>query len=159
MTLLHEMIHIKNHQEEVQDCTTNHYHNKYFLNVALEVGMVVIKHKTQGWSITTTMLPRNVVERDFVRKPTSENREKCQKAFIAADLDRNLFKRVCTEMRSKAKQEKPTKTFFLKYVCNCPPPHNSIRSGRRPDGPNALNVHCENCHSKFICVSSVSEEN
>lgn len=157
-TMLHEMIHLKNYQLNVQDCTTNQYHNKHFLNAALRVGLVVIKHKTQGWAITTTQYPRNVVEREFVRQPEKAAYERCADAFLAAKLDKTLFRRSCSEIRSKIKDEKPPKTYFLKYVCNCPTPHNSIRSGRRPDGPNALNIQCMNCHSKYVCVSNLTDE-
>lgn len=155
-TMLHEMIHQDNELAGVTDCTTNQYHNKHFLNSALAIGLVVIKHKTQGWAITTTLYPRNVVEREYVRKPEKAALERCAEAFLAAKLDKVLFRRTCTELRAKLKEEKPPKTFFLKYVCNCPPPHNSIRSGRRPDGPNALNIRCMNCRSELICVNDIS---
>lgn len=151
--LLHEMIHISNAQRGVTDVTTNQYHNKYFLQAALDVGLVVIKHKTQGWAITTTAYPRNVVERIFIKKPTKETIARRNEAFASLKLDRGAFNACRAEIRESIKTDKPPKTYFLKYQCNCPPPHNSIRSGRRPDGPNALNIQCLNCRSKFVCVS------
>lgn len=156
--LLHEMIHIVNDQADLPDVTTNQYHNKYFLQQALAVGFVVIKHKTQGWAITGTVFPRNVIERAYIKRPTRENVLKRVKAFDAIELDKNLFKELQNDIKGKTKLEKPTKTYFLKYQCNCLPPHNSIRSGRRPDGPNALNIQCLNCRSQFVCVTDLGPD-
>ena len=158
LALLHEMIHIKNDQAEVVDCTTNHYHNKAFLIAALAVGLVVIKHKTQGWALTTTMYPRNVVEKKFISKPTKETSIRLAEVFALIKFDKTIFKQARSEIRQRSKEDKPSKTYFLKYVCNCPPPHNSIRSGRRPDGPNALNIQCQDCHSTFVCITELEAE-
>ena len=153
--LLHEMIHIRNHQNGVVDCTTNQYHNKNFLQSALAVGLVVIKHKTQGWAITTTIYPRNVVDRDYIRKPQKEATLSLMEVFNSIKLDKSICKNARTAIRMKLKEEKPTKNYFLKYVCNCHPPHNSIRSGRRPDGPNALHIQCLDCRSTFVCATEL----
>jgi hypothetical protein len=158
LALLHEMIHIRNAQAEVVDCTTNHYHNKAFLTAALAVGLVVIKHKTQGWSLTTTMYPRNVVQKKYIMKPTRDAATRLGEVFALIKFDKTIFKQAKSEIRQQAKEDKPSKTYFLKYVCNCPPPHNSIRSGRRPDGPNALNIQCQNCHSTFVCVTELDPD-
>jgi hypothetical protein len=155
--LLHEMIHISNYQCGDVDVTANQYHNKHFLQVALEVGLVVIKHKTQGWAITSTTYPRNVVERIYIKKPNKEAIKRRNDIFDEISIDKTIFKLARAEIRERIKSEKPTKTFFLKYQCNCPPPHNSIRSGRRPDGPNALNIQCLNCRSQFECVTDLED--
>lgn len=155
VALLHEMIHIANHQAGLPDVTTNQYHNKYFLQQALKVGLVVIKHKTQGWAITGNVFPRNVVERVFIKRPAKENQKARVDAFNSIELDKSAYKDFQADIRDKIKLEKPTKTYFLKYQCNCPPPHNSIRSGRRPDGPNALNIQCQDCRSQFECVTDL----
>jgi hypothetical protein len=156
--LLHEMIHIFNVQQQVVDVTTNQYHNKSFLQLALGVGFYVIKHKTQGWAITGTIFPRNVIQRDYIKRPTKEKRKLRNETFNSIQFDVSAFKLGQADIREKIKLEKPTKTFFLKYQCNCPPPHNSIRSGRRPDGPNALNIQCQNCRSQFECVTDLEPE-
>lgn len=155
--LLHEMIHISNHQNGLPDVTTNQYHNKNFLQAALSVGLVVIKHKTQGWAITSTVYPRNVVERVFIKRPSKDAIRRRDDAFDSIKMDKALFKAGFADMRDRIRTEKPTKTYFLKYQCNCPPPHNSIRSGRRPDGPNAPNIQCGDCRSQFVCVSDLEE--
>jgi hypothetical protein len=156
--MLHEMIHIANTQRGLTDVTTNQYHNKYFLQAALDAGLVVIKHKTQGWAITTTVYPRNVVERIYIKKPLKEAAARREAVFASIKLEKAVFHSGRTDLRERIKAEKPAKTYFLKYQCNCPPPHNSIRSGRRPDGPNALNIQCLNCRSKFVCVSDLDGE-
>jgi len=155
--MLHEMIHISNQQKGLPDVTTNQYHNKNFLEAALEVGLVVIKHKTQGWAITSTVYPRNVVERVYIKRPNKDAIRRRNDAFDSVDMDKAIFKAGRADMRDRVRSEKPTKTYFLKYQCNCPPPHNSIRSGRRPDGPNALNIQCLNCRSQFECVTELDE--
>lgn len=158
VTLLHEMIHILNYQKGILDVTINQYHNKHFLEHALRVGFVVIKHKTQGWSITTTIFPRNVVERTYIKKPSKESNNIRNILFNQIDLNALILRKSNIEINNIIRGEKPTKTFFLKYQCNCLPPHNSIRSGRRPDGPNALNIQCLNCRSQFLCVTPLDSE-
>ena len=153
--ILHEMVHISNHQNRLLDVTTNQYHNKNFLKTALDVGFVVIKHKTQGWSITSTMYPRNVVEKAFVKCPNKDIFRLRNNIFDSTIIDKQLLKTGCVDIKNRIKNEKPTKNFFLKYQCNCTPPHNSIRSGRRPDGPNAPNLMCLDCRSIFQCVTDL----
>jgi len=155
--MLHEMIHVANQQKGLPDVTTNQYHNKNFLQAALEVGLVVIKHKTQGWAITSTVYPRNVVERVFIKRPNKDAVRRRNDAFDSITMDKAILKAGRADIRERIKSQKPTKTYFLKYQCNCQPPHNSIRSGRRPDGPNALNIQCLNCRSQFECVTELDE--
>jgi len=151
--LLHEMVHIFNFQKNIEDVTANQYHTiKHFLPIALSVGLIAIKHKSQGWSITSPISPRNVVEKEFVRYPELSAIKKRSDTFDSILFDKSLISKAQAEIKLRAADGKPTKTFFLKYVCNCPPPHNSIRSGRRPDGINALNIVCMNCRSRFICM-------
>ena len=131
------------------------YHNKHFLASANQVGLVVIKHKTQGWGITSTVFPRNIVERTFIKRPLKNVIVRRNKVFQEIKLNEKLLTESRVDLQNRIKNEKPVKTFFLKYECNCAPPHNSIRSGRRPDGPNALNIQCMNCLSKFECVTDL----
>ncbi|GAH00544.1 unnamed protein product, partial [marine sediment metagenome] len=39
--LLHEAVHMNNYVNHVVDCTSNQYHNQYFLRSALEIGLFV----------------------------------------------------------------------------------------------------------------------
>lgn len=156
--LLHEMVHIDNFQANIVDVTDNQYHNKKFLAIASQKGLVLIKHKTQGWSITSTFVPRNVVNKLHCKKPTKQQLALRIETFQSITLNRLKYRELQREIREKIKQEKPAKTYFLKYECNCLPPHNSIRSGRRSDGPNALNICCLNCNSNFKCVENFDKE-
>lgn len=154
--LLHELIHILNYQRGIVDVTINQYHNKKFLEVANEIGLIVIKHKTQGWGITSTVFPRNIIEKSYIKRPLKKAIFRRNKAFEDLNFDKKTIDEARIELQNRIKHERPAKVFFLKYECNCAPPHNSIRSGRRPDGPNALNIQCLNCRSEFECVSDLS---
>lgn len=153
--LLHQMIHIFNHQNGNSDITINQYHNKHFLKCALDVGLIVIKHKTQGWAITALNYPRNVVDRIYVKKPSKEAIIERDKALALCNFCKDAYKEISSNIRERIKVERPVKTFFLKYECECPAPHNSIRSGRRPDGPNAPNIKCGDCRASFKCVENL----
>lgn len=53
-TLLHEMVHLWNLQNEVQDTSRGGtYHNKKFKQVAEEHGLIIEQHPKYGWTITT----------------------------------------------------------------------------------------------------------
>jgi hypothetical protein len=52
-TLLHEMVHLKNLQDKVQDCSRGGlYHNARFKEAAEKHGLLVEKHFKYGWCIT-----------------------------------------------------------------------------------------------------------
>lgn len=52
-TLLHEMVHLWNLQNGVQDCSRGGmYHNKKFKQVAEDHGLLIDKHDKYGWTIT-----------------------------------------------------------------------------------------------------------
>lgn len=153
--LLHELIHVANFQNGVIDVTINQYHNKHFLTLANKVGLVVIKHKTQGWGLTSIVYPRNITEKSYLKRPLKNAITRRNKAFTDINFNEKKFKDARLHLQAMIKNEKPVKTYFLKYECNCAPPHNSIRSGRRPDGPNALNIQCMNCRSQFECVTDL----
>lgn len=146
---LHDMVHLSNAQDGISDLTANQYHNKHFLDLALEVGLICIRHKNQGWSITTTMYPRNVVEKSEIKLPEEEAATHRGAVFRQRRPDQVALRQFRSKMRQVRK--KTTKTYFLKYVCGCPPPHNSIRSGRRPDGANPLKIRCRDCGKDFAC--------
>jgi predicted SprT family Zn-dependent metalloprotease len=38
--------------------------------------------------------------------------------------------------------------YFTTYVCQCPPPDNRIRSGRRPH--DELRLVCDRCGKEFV---------
>lgn len=143
---LHEMVHIYNFSRKSPDITSNQYHNSFFSDIALYVGLHVIRHKTQGWSITSFKKPTNG-EYESPEAEAIKRRDAVLKGMV---LDTDLIDRARKEMRQTVESKKP-KPCFLKYTCSCPPPHNSIRSGRRPDGQHAPNITCNRCKTVFIC--------
>lgn len=149
---LHEMVHVSNAQDGIADVTANQYHNKSFLELALSVGLICIRHKNQGWSITTIVYPRNVVDENSIRTPSAETIEHRKSVFFHHRLEQSILRSFRTKMK-QVQNNRSSKTYFLKYVCGCPPPHNSIRSGRRPDGSHPLNIRCSDCGKLFNCVS------
>ena len=53
-TLLHEMVHLWNLQNEVQDTSRGgSYHNKKFKQVAEEHGLIIEQHPKYGWTLTS----------------------------------------------------------------------------------------------------------
>ncbi len=53
-TLLHEMVHIYNLQNDIKDCSRgNTYHNKKFKEKAESVGLVIEYDSRIGWSVTS----------------------------------------------------------------------------------------------------------
>lgn len=53
-TMLHEMVHIWNIQQGVQDCSRNNtYHNKKFRDEAVKRDLDIQHHERYGWTITS----------------------------------------------------------------------------------------------------------
>lgn len=145
--LLHEMVHMWNEDEGVADCTSNQYHNKKFLNSALEVGFCVSRHKSQGWEITTFSKPSKSKDCHV----SMAKNAKLLKIANKIKFDEYCLKETKLQVSRTVKSQKK-RVCFLKYVCKCSPPHNSIRSGRRPNGPNSLQIMCMVCENIFECV-------
>lgn len=141
--LLHEMVHIHNHIFAVVDRSVNSYHNKEFQESALEAGLFVGKRNAQGWSLTSI---------DQINKsqiaPVEKASQRLHECLDRLPVDWDIVQSAQREIR---KLLKSPKVCFLKYVCGCPAPHNSIRSGRRPDGIRPLHVLCNDCGELFEC--------
>jgi hypothetical protein len=146
--LLHEMVHVSNFSKGVIDCRSNQYHNKEFMQAAVEVGLICVRHRNQGWVTTTSYKGDNAVT------PSSEAVERRVAAFAAVNFDKDVLKQAKSQLTQLTKRRRQA-IYFLKYECQCPPPHNSIRSGRRPDGDHPLNIKCLECNAKFECVETV----
>ncbi len=145
--LLHEMVHVSNYTKGVVDCRSNQYHNKEFMQAAVKVGLTCLRHRNHGW-VTTITAPSNG---DVSELPSSDDIERRIKAFDEIKLDKAVLRQTKIEFGDLGKRNRQS-IYFLKYECQCPPPHNSIRSGRRPDGDHPLNIHCMDCKSAFVCV-------
>jgi len=62
-TLLHEMAHLKNSTENIRDCSSGQYHNKFFKQAAECFGLSVERSGTRGWSTTSlTEVSRNAIK-------------------------------------------------------------------------------------------------
>lgn len=143
--LLHELVHISNYVKGVVDCR-HRYHNKAFLIAALETGLTVAYDNTHGWGLTMlNSVPRNLKN---VLYPNPDFKTRLEQIFETLKFD----KWVLRLMKKEVDLVKPRQTYFLKYSCQCPSPHNSIRSGRRPDGEHPLKIKCMECNSDFKCV-------
>src|SRR4051812_40726923 len=57
ISLLHEMVHMRNHAQGIVDCRSNQYHNKEFMQAAVAVGLVCVRHRNQGW-VTSLTVPK-----------------------------------------------------------------------------------------------------
>ena len=157
--LIHEMVHIKCHEFGLDDLGINQYHKKDFLKLALDLGFFVIKHKSQGWSIISPIAPRNAVNCIAVKSPNSIRNYALFDILSNIDCNFQELKNELDSIYRVIRGNPPSKTFFLKYRCRCPEPHNSIRSGRRPVGNNREHpdAMCKTCRSDYLCVSELPE--
>lgn len=144
--LLHDMIHVWNKSQDIEDYTPNQYHNKHFCDAALARGLYVCHHAARGWSITSSSPQRQ----SKIRMPSPEAALDLQIAFAAVKkaVPATLFSEIREMVRAEI-DEKPRKQFQLKYICECWPPV-IVRSGRRPHSPRPLNVTCNDCGAKFV---------
>lgn len=145
--LLHEMVHVYNYVTGRIDCRSNKYHNNYFLEAATWIGFVVCKHPRRGWCLTGADVSPASAEVVF---PHKNKYLRLLDALKHMKFNRRAINRIKLDIESRKKRKNTV--FFLKYECQCPPPHNSIRSGRRPDGKKPLRIICKDCNSEFKCT-------
>jgi hypothetical protein len=145
-SLLHEMVHVSNYLAEVPDCTSNQYHNKAFLGAALEAGFFVSRNKSQGWGLTSFRNDGNA------KSPSQSSLDLRKTAFENISFTQEKFSRFKKELSHLIPKNSDRKVYFLKYVCGCEPPHNSIRSGRRPDGDHPISAICLDCNQPYVLV-------
>ena len=148
--LVHVMIHVYHHMNHIDDYTPNQYHNRYFCEKALSLGLIVSCHRTRGWSLTySDPNHKDLIGKEKVRLPNDECSKKlsvCLKQIFWSQPEFANFK---AKLRKRL-EEKPQKEYQLKYICvSCKPPV-IIRSGRRPDGQHPLDVTCNLCKTKFV---------
>lgn len=152
--LVHVMVHILNHLDGVVDHTQNQYHNANFRDTALAMGLVVGCHKSRGWGVTSSDEQR--IDCMKLATPCDAARQRLAKAYKTvrdvANFSDASFEAVRGDAIRLVESKPAKKQFLLRYTCKCPPPHNSIRSGRRPDGSNPLHAKCLTCGAKF-CLS------
>jgi hypothetical protein len=146
--LLHVMVHLANAQAGRRDCTSNEYHNNHFADAAMHAGLFVSRHHSKGWEVTSLSerVPSGV-------SLFSNDRVKVRERVLSrSPITAELLAEARRTMREISAGTGTPKQCFLKYTCGCPEPHNSIRSGRRPDGRHPLKAVCSVCGEEFKCV-------
>lgn len=120
-TLLHEMVHLWNLQNNVQDTSRGGtYHNKKFKEVAEQHGLHIEQHPKHGWTITTL----NEVGQAFIEK--------------IGDTSFQLYR----DSDAKIKAKKSSKQSSRKYIC--PVCGAIIRATKE------VHVICGDCEIDFI---------
>jgi predicted SprT family Zn-dependent metalloprotease len=142
--IVHEMIHALNYSENVKGITSNRYHNKKFLTEALNAGLYVAREKSTGWSATSY---KHLKDDDSVC-PKEDDNAALIEVFDSFEFSKNVLAEAKKDVERIVSKTKG-RQYFLKYMCNCPEPHNSIRSGRR-----SLDVVCGECGCKFVVSNS-----
>lgn len=145
---LHEMVHV---QLADKNSNSSNYHNSSFLDAALKVGLHVGRNRTIGWGFTSFATPKDVDTHEAPSEDAVELRKKC---FEECSFDSDEFAKAKKFVQGLRAKNGRSKQYFLKYVCKCEEPHNSVRSGRRPD---SLQIFCGDCGYSFICVNSSGE--
>lgn len=147
--LLHNMVHVYNHTHDKQDVTQNQYHNLDFCEKALEVGLIVVCHKTRGWGVTHTDPD---VDIEKIRHPNKESASKRSLTYGKIELPVDGLAEFQSELQERL-GDKPIKQFQFKYICQCEPPF-IVRVGTRPDGDRCLLAECKHCNTNFVLDES-----
>jgi len=129
-TLLHEMIHLKNSLDEVQDCSRSGlYHNKKFKICAEKHGLNVVKTEKYGYAYTS-LKPETL---EFIKTLDLKNFDLFRRVNFTSD-------EAGEDTESEA--EESPKSSSRKYVC--PECNVSIRATRD------VNIRCEDCDILYV---------
>lgn len=132
-TLLHEMVHIYNLMNNIQDCSRgNTYHNKKFREKAEEVGLIIEYDKRIGWSITS---PSEELIDYIIQQGWSD---------ILMNREENIRIAGTSGGSNAGGDDKPTKkpSSTRKYIC--PRCGNSVRATKD------VNIMCVDCMEVMI---------
>lgn len=144
--LLHNMVHVYNNGGDV---TSNQYHNSYFCEKALAVGLIVVCHKTRGWGVTHTD-PDAQAEK--IRYPKAKDFQRRLAVYDQIKLPVESLAEFQRELQDSL-GNRPAKQFQFKYVCQCDPPH-IVRVGTKPNGPRSFFAKCLRCDTNFVLDES-----
>lgn len=124
-TMLHEMVHLKNLQDGIQDTSRGGtYHNKKFKAVAEEHGLTVESNEKYGWAITEL--------NDDAKYEVSEFMNFIGKSSF--DIYRHA--------ESEKKKKGGGKSSSRKYVCPC--------CGMIIRATKEVNIVCGDCNERLI---------
>lgn len=142
--LIREMIHESNYLNGVVSSSSinnRQYYTRQFASLARQVGFYVVLAPPRGWRT----LRLDPVDGDAERlDPEPDDRD-----FLRATLKRSRAAAAIDFGDHLSGDGKKSRRYQLKYICGCKPPHNAIRSGRRPDGRYPLHITCDLCHKSF----------
>lgn len=147
--IIHQMVHIENYLSGIEDFSSSQYHKKSFYNRALQIGLNLAYSTTQGWSIVYSTLGQY---QGNVRLANKKNRDKLKEVYSGIQINIDQLIEFQNDLKLSL-DETTVRKSLLKYVCQCKPPHNTIRSGRRPNGPRPLDIKCNICGEKFVVKS------
>ena len=136
-TLLHEMVHLWNMQQGVQDCSRNNiYHNQHFRDEAEKRDLHIEKHPTAGWTLTepTPALCDFIIEQGWAELNMHNSREQIALGTAPGGKEPGGTEGGEGEDGEKPKK-KPSST--RKYVCPCC--GNSCRATK------VINLICGDC--------------
>lgn len=121
-TLLHEMAHLYNHMNKIQDTSRGgRYHNLHFKETAEKHGLIITQVPVIGWSKTQI----NEETKKIIK----------EKKFKTVKLKRNCEDSISSKGKTKTKQS------MRKYVC--PSCGCIIRATKE------VNVICKDCYVDF----------
>jgi hypothetical protein len=130
-TLMHEMCHLWNIQQGIQDCSRKGtYHNAHFRDVAEARGLIVKQSTTYGWCITEPSPA-------FTELVKQNCRAGCFKLQRMQTYRDGTPKTTVTGADGKAKTTTRTKQSSRKYVC--PDCGVSVRATKE------VNIKCGDC--------------
>lgn len=136
-TLMHEMVHLWNMQEGVQDCSRGGaYHNKHFRDEAVKRDLDIQKHEKYGWTLTrpTPALCDFIIEQGWTEIQMGNG-----SIWDLIGTDTGNGKEKGGEEPEKGKTKKPSST--RKYIC--PKCGASCRATR------TLNLICGDCNEQM----------
>lgn len=128
-TLLHEMAHLYNLINNIQDTTRNGtYHNKKFKETAEKGGLIIEHHKSLGWTVTKLQGKTiNLIKNSDIK----------EEAFTIYRLDGEQLR----EEDEEGAETKETKSSRRKYIC--PLCETTIAATKN------VNVICGDCNVSF----------
>lgn len=139
--ILHEMVHIYNYMNRIEDVNNNQYHTMKFANEALRIGLGVKKDRNQGWSLTT-FSSQSKITKDF--KINNEANRKLNDLVFKFKFDEIKYFNSLAVLNEQQKLLKPSKLFFLKYECSCPPPVQFDQIGQKARWPKCSRYCLQN---------------
>lgn len=138
-SLLHEMAHLYNLQNNIQDCSRGGtYHNQHFKEAAEAHGLNVEHNKKYGWTITTANVETIAWVEENVRKGCFRMKRK------GAWKDGTPKVTKGEDENGKPAVEKKGKSNIIKYIC--PKCALIIRASKNIDGK----VKCVDCDEIMI---------